>query len=262
MRLVALLVSVLIAGCGPGIVPGGRYAPPLPTTESSDERIPRDYQAYTALVARIGAKAAIHALTKRYRVIAASKRSPPSRASGAKRRGALGGYSVTTCTTTYLNVSGTYDTTTDPILDQTCWTDSYDDGTGPPDVGGGTATDPCAAVEDPTACYAAADKYPKYKSTQERECEAGGGKFVTVNAGKTSGGGTRTDVGTQCVFSMSGVLEPPVVFHQPGGCSGLDIEVWGVAIIIDAPGKPQQTSNTQAGVRVNADCSTSWVAPS
>lgn len=253
--------SVLFAGCGSTQSSSTPFVPPT-VANTADANIPRTPQEYEALVARVGPDSAFKILNKRYRIMTTSKSIASGRAVHSKGRTPSTVYAITSCTTTYLNVSGTHDTRTDPIIAQSCTTSYYDDGIGPAD-GGGDVPDPCATADDPTACYAATDKYPKYKSKAERDCEAQSGRFVTVNAGKTSDGGTRTDVGTKCVpWQMLLTPGSPTLFHQPGGCSGLDIEIAGVGIIIDAPGLPEQRSSTNVGVRVNADCSTTWVPPS
>ena len=251
------VLPALIAGCATNV--GGRSIPATATTVSSDLPAPRSMEEYNSLAALVGAKAALRVLTRRYSVMSTAKNASHVRATASSGRAIRTVYMITSCTTTYLNVSGTYDTSTDPIIAQSCSTSYVEDDMGPP----ADLTDPCAAADDPVACYAATDKHPKYKSQAERDCEASKGRFVTVNPGKTSDGGTRTDVGTTCV-PWQNLLTPaaPTEFHQPGGCSGLDIWVAGIGIIIDAPNTPEQRSTTQVGVRVNADCSTTWVPPS
>jgi hypothetical protein len=256
------VVPAMIAGCG--VAPSGIQAIlPSGSESSADSSAPRTAQEYESLVARIGAKNALTILNRRYRIMTTSRSDISSPAFPIKGRSVSTVYQLTNCTTTYLNVSGTHDTSTDPVIGKSCSTSYIDDGAVTGDGNGGDLSDPCAAAEDPAACYAATDKYPKYKSKPERDCEAQNGRFVTVNAGKTSDGGTRTDVGTKCVpWQMLLTPGAPTLFHQPGGCSGLDIEIAGIGIIIDAPGVPEQRSSTQVGVRVNSDCTTTWVPPS
>jgi hypothetical protein len=257
--------SALIAGCGAAPT-GIRSVPPAHADVALEYGAPRTSQDYEHLIGQIGEKAALKILNKHYRILTTSQPTSSGRTAKSKGRSASTIYQITSCTTTYENVSGTFDTSTDPIIGQSCSTSYVDDGAGPGNGfdGGGDFTDPCAGADDPVACYAATDKYPKYKSKAERDCEAQDGRFVTVNPGKTSDGGTRTDVGSKCVPWQMLLVDgaSPVVFHQPGGCTGLEIEIAGIGIIIDAPGKPEQRSTTQVGVRVNADCSTTWVPPS
>lgn len=262
-RLALCVCCAILAGCGVDRA-AIRSVPPARASAGLEYGAPRTPREYDQLVAEVGAKAALTILNKHYKVLTTSRPTNSGRAHSSKSRSVSTVYQITSCTTTYLNVSGTFDTSTDPIIAQSCSTSYIDDGTGGNDGGGADTTDPCAGADDPISCYAARDPYPKYKSAAERDCEAQNGRFVTVNPGKTSDGGTRTDVGSKCVPWQTILVDgaAPVIFHQPGGCTGLEIEIAGVGIIIDAPGQPEMRSSTNVGVRVNADCSTTWVPPS
>jgi hypothetical protein len=256
--IAALMLFAFVTACGPGL-PAGTH--PSFQTPLAAAELAHSLSEYAATSDRFGWKAALQHQGRTY--FRVSRLTPPVKHSGqpaSRHRGLRSLVGVTTCTTTYLNVSGNYDATTDPVVGQTCETSYYDDGSG---TGDGTgASNPCEAADDPAACYAASrghGPYPKYKNADERNCEAAGGHFVTVNDG-TNNGQERSDVGTKCIKPNN---MPPMPFPYPGGCTNLFITVFPDGIVVDnSLTNLEQRSSTAVGVRVNDDCTTTWVPPS
>ena len=80
---------------------------------------------------------------------------------------------VTNCTTTYLNISGTYDTSSDPIVSQTCTTSYVDDGT-VPDSNADPSIDP--------ALVDYGEPYSNFDTSTEKACkEAKKTKFISLS---------------------------------------------------------------------------------
>ena len=192
---------------------------------------------FNRLVQAVGVKRAVFLATQNYSTL---RRIPNGGSSAiATGRGSKALVPQTTCTTTYANVSGTYDTSTDPVVSTDCtttWVSDGSTGAGGGDGGGCGPTDP--------TCSGVRDKYPRYPSQAERDCQASGGHFLTV----TSTGDT--------TYSPSSTLVQG--FQNPGNCIGLTIFLWSNSITVITLDSLPITSLYDVGVRVNTDCTTSF----
>ncbi|HTD32672.1 MAG TPA: hypothetical protein VK665_03345 [Candidatus Elarobacter sp.] len=139
-------------------------------------------------------------------------------------------YALTSCTTTYLNVSGTYDTSTDPIIAQQCSTTYYDDGGGLPVGDGGGAI--ALPTLDPNLYKEPASNFD---TSTESGCKIGAkAKFISLSKNAKDNGRTPSPGQTLCgpkndnsVLQLTGGM----LFPNPGDCdymvviSAGDIEV-------------------------------------
>ncbi len=253
-----MLLSAFFSACSG---PGGTvlHSLPVPDVSSASNVIPRTVAELNVLATRVGRRQAMLLASRHYVKIKTKVAARAIEFPSSNRRRIQTMYAVTTCTTTYSNVSGVYDITTDPVVSQDCSVTYVDDGSSAgaePGAPRGGTVDDCANADDPIACYAAKGKYPRYKNQDERNCEAANGRFMTVNQGMTRGGNPRSDVGTKC----SKENNSPIFYPAPGDCADLLVSIWPDSIrVYHFSTDFTQTSPTSVGVRINSDCTTSWV---
>lgn len=161
-------------------------------------------------------------------------------------------YALTSCTTTYENVSGTYDTSTDPIISQRCSTTYYDDGGVLPggDGGGGGIALPTL---DPNLYK---EPSSNFDTTTERACKLNGAKFISVSKKSTAANSDPSPGQTHCgpkddksLLELTGGH----LFPYPGGCDYL-VVVGARSISVNWTDGFTVTSMND-GIRINADCS-------
>jgi hypothetical protein len=164
-------------------------------------------------------------------------------------------YALTSCTTTYQNVSGTYDTSTDPIVSQQCSTTYYDDGGGPllGDGGGGAIALPTL---DPNLYK---EPSSNFDTATERACKINGAKFISVSKKSTATNSDPSPGQTHCgpkddksLLELTGGH----LFPYPGGCDFLVI-VGARSISVNWTDGFTETSMND-GIRINADCTYDW----
>lgn len=163
-------------------------------------------------------------------------------------------YALTSCTTTYENVSGTYDTSTDPILSQQCSTTYYDDGGVLPGVDGGGAI--ALPTLDPTLYK---EPSSNFDTTTERACKINGAKFISVSKKSTAANSDPSPGQTHCGPKNDNSLLQLTgghLFPYPGGCGYL-VVVAAHSISVNWTDGFTETSMND-GIRINADCSYDW----
>ncbi|MBV8748993.1 MAG: hypothetical protein JO103_04705, partial [Candidatus Eremiobacteraeota bacterium] len=120
---------------------------------------------------------------------------------------------TTSCTTTYSNVSGTYDTSTDPILSQTCSTTMTDDGGSSVLDGGGGGTDP--------NLVAYGEPWSNFDTTTEKACKTSKAKFISLSKNATDNGQVPSPGQTVCGPKTDNdylQLTGGRIFYSPGDC--------------------------------------------
>lgn len=160
-------------------------------------------------------------------------------------------YALTSCTTTYLNVSGTYDTSTDPIIAQSCSTTYIDDGgMGAVDGGGGDIALPTL---DPNLYK---EPSSNFDTSTERACKINGAKFISVSKRSAATDSDPSPGQTHCGPKDDNSelqLTGGRLFPYPGGCNFLVI-VAAKSISVNWTDGFTVTSMND-GIRINADCS-------
>jgi hypothetical protein len=160
-------------------------------------------------------------------------------------------YALTSCITTYENVSGTYDTSTDPIVFQQCSTTYYDDGGAlPSDNGGNTIALPTL---DPNLYKEPASNFD---TATERGCKINGAKFISVSKKSTATSSDPSPGQTHCgPKDQNSELELTGgrLFPYPGGCDFL-VVVGARSISVNWTDGFTVTSMND-GIRINANCS-------
>jgi hypothetical protein len=155
-----------------------------------------------------------------------------------------------------LNVSGTYDTSTDPIVSQSCSTTFIDDGI--PSLGDGGGGDVPLPALDPNLYK---EPSSNFDTTTERACKIGGkAKFISLSKNATDNRQAPSPGQTICgpkddkslLQLTSGHL-----FPYPGGCDFL-VVLTAHNISVNWTDGFTVTSNAD-GIRINADCSYDFV---
>ena len=160
---------------------------------------------------------------------------------------------VTTCTTTYLNISGTYDTSTDPIVRQTCTTSYVDDGTGPSGTGD-PSTDP--------ALVDYGEPWSNFDTGTEKACKRLKTKFVSLSKNAVDNSQAPQPGQTNCgpkndmsYLDLTGgrIFLPPCDFSVT--LTGRSMSINPLSGSTRLP----VTNSDADGVRINADCSYDFV---
>lgn len=192
---------------------------------------------------------------KRYEVVTRRRGNAPT-ASSVRRTRTV--YTITTCDTTYLNVSGTYDTSTDPIVAQTCSVTTVSDDVGPLDGGGGGD----GSTDSGLVNYG--EPWSNFDTTTEQACKSGKTKFISLSKnfspdvrGPLSPGQTKCGPNnTSGELALTG----GVLYPYPGDCNFVVI-LGATDIEVEYPGgeKPSRGDSVHDGIRINADCSFDFV---
>ncbi len=165
---------------------------------------------------------------------------------------------VTSCTTTYLNVSGTYDTSTDPIISQTCSTSIIDDGLGAPTLDGG------GGGGDITLNAVGKEPWQNFDGSTEKACKTNKAKFISLSKNATDNKQAPSPGQTICGPKTDNdylQLTGGRMFYSPGGCQftvTLTSRNISVNPLSGNTGLLTQTS-TNDGIRVNADCTFDFI---